>query len=417
METPHYDVLIAGASIAGCVAAIAFARAGLRVALLERQSDRDAYKQLCTHYIQASATPALRRLGLASRIEAAGGVRNFVDIHTPWGWMVEPDMLDDSGEPLHGYSMTRARLDPLLRQCAAETTGVDYFPGMAVRALTASGERVSGVVAGADNQPFNARLVVAADGRNSTLATLAGITVKNSPNGRGGVFACYRKLGLRRGKRAQMWLHGTQVGYIFPNEEDLAVVTAMPPQSEIARYKADPPGALEAFARSLPDAPDFQHAERTSEVFVMKDYPNQTRWPTARGMALIGDAASSMDPLFGVGCGWAIQTAEWLAEAVAPALLAHDDLEAPLAHYARRHRRQLAGHEFVLKDFSKRYHFSLLERLMFSAGARDEETMRHLTRFATRSAGLGEFLAPRALLRAAWINLNQGSADTRAHAR
>ena len=117
-----------------------------------------------------------------------------------------------------------------------------------------------------------------------------------------------------------------------------------------------------------------------------------------------------------MGCGWAIQTAEWLAEATVPALLSHGDIADALGSYAQRHRRQLAGHEFVLMDFSKRYHFSVIERLMFSAAAKDDATMRHLTRFGTRISGLGEFLSARALLRAAWVNLTHSASGSLAHA-
>lgn len=404
MQTTKFDVCIVGASIAGCIAAVAFARAGLKVAVLERHADDSAYKQLCTHYIQASATPILRELGLAAALEAAGAIRNVADIHTRWGWLNEPDMQDPSGAPLHGYSMTRARLDPLLKQYMTNTPGVSYFPGHSVRALIYSGAHVYGVSAGSNDTAFTAALVVAADGRNSSLAALAEIAVKHSPNRRGGVFAVYRGLGLRRGKRAQMWLHERDVGYVFPNEDDLAVVTAMPALSEIRRFKTDPAAELEKFISALPDAPDFRHAQRLTEVTIVRDYPNQARAPVAKGMALIGDAALSMDPLFGVGCGWAIQTAAWLVEATAPALLAQGNLDAALRNYGRRHRAELAGHEFVLKDFSRRYEFSALERLMFSAAARDDATMRHITRFATRYDGLQQFLAPRALLRALWVN-------------
>ena len=55
----QYDVAIDGVSIAGCAAAIFFGRAGARVALIERDRDPAGYKKLCTHYIQASATPDL----------------------------------------------------------------------------------------------------------------------------------------------------------------------------------------------------------------------------------------------------------------------------------------------------------------------------------------------------------------------
>ena len=48
---PHnetdYDVAIVGASIAGCTAAMLFGRAGLRVALLERNRRRESHKAMC----------------------------------------------------------------------------------------------------------------------------------------------------------------------------------------------------------------------------------------------------------------------------------------------------------------------------------------------------------------------------------
>jgi 2-polyprenyl-6-methoxyphenol hydroxylase-like FAD-dependent oxidoreductase len=56
-----YDVAMVGASIAGCAAATLFARRGARVALIERRSDPDAYKTLCTHFIQPSAVPTMER--------------------------------------------------------------------------------------------------------------------------------------------------------------------------------------------------------------------------------------------------------------------------------------------------------------------------------------------------------------------
>ena len=127
----HFDVVIVGASIAGSTAAILLGRAGLRVALVERHGRLDAYKTLCTHHVMACATPTIHRLGLDTRIEAAGGVRNGLNLYTPWGWVVTPP------DMLHGYSIRREILDPMLRRTAAETCGVDLRLGQKVVALLA----------------------------------------------------------------------------------------------------------------------------------------------------------------------------------------------------------------------------------------------------------------------------------------
>src|SRR5438128_2550444 len=108
MENP-FDVVIVGASVAGCTAATLLGRLGLKVALLERASDPGAYKKVCTHYLQPSAVPTLRRLGLEERIVAAGGVPNEVDFMTPTGWI--PWALPGC----HGYNLRREKLDPMMR--------------------------------------------------------------------------------------------------------------------------------------------------------------------------------------------------------------------------------------------------------------------------------------------------------------
>ena len=77
MTDKTYDVAVVGASIAGCTAATLLAREGASVAVIERNSDPDAYKALCTHFIQPSAVPTMERLGLLPLIEDAGAV--------PWG--------------------------------------------------------------------------------------------------------------------------------------------------------------------------------------------------------------------------------------------------------------------------------------------------------------------------------------------
>ncbi len=141
MSTQAFDAVVVGASLGGCATAILLAREGLSVALVERHHDPDAHKRLCTHFIQPSAAPALRRLGLDRLIEAAGGVRNSLEIHTPSGWIGHHLGNDAAGQPLHGYNIRRATLDPLLRRLATTTPGVTLMAGRSVSALVESDGR------------------------------------------------------------------------------------------------------------------------------------------------------------------------------------------------------------------------------------------------------------------------------------
>src|SRR5438045_1152233 len=66
-----YDVVIVGASIAGCTAATLYGRQGLKVALVDRESSPDYYKKICNHFIQPFAVQTFKRLGIVETLEAA----------------------------------------------------------------------------------------------------------------------------------------------------------------------------------------------------------------------------------------------------------------------------------------------------------------------------------------------------------
>jgi menaquinone-9 beta-reductase len=114
---------------------------------------------------------------------------------------------------------------------------------------------------------------------------------------------------------------------------------------------------------------------------------NRLRRPVAPGLALIGDAALAIDPLWGVGCGFAFQTAEWLADAVAPALGGAEPLEAGLERYRKRHARGLRGHTLLMVDYARGRRFNASEQLLFSAAARDARVASLFEQFGTRQVG------------------------------
>ena len=108
---------------------------------------------------------------------------------------------------------------------------------------------------------------------------------------------------------------------------------------------------------------------------------------------------------FGVGCGWAFQSADWLAEEVGPALHGSDrELNRALGAYARRHRRELGAHHWLTSDYSSARRFSPIEKLIYSTAPRDAELAGRVEDFATRSIG-GIAGTRRMIARAALVRL------------
>ncbi|MFJ6698590.1 NAD(P)/FAD-dependent oxidoreductase [Streptomyces sp. NPDC091272] len=401
----EYDVVIGGAGLAGSAAAILLARRGVRVALLERRADVAAYKVLCTHSLQACAYPVLDELGLVPALERAGAVRNQARWYTRWGWIEPRAATAGPGLP-YGYNIRRSILDPLIRSSAAQTPGVDLLLGHQVTGLTKEGGRVVGVRATTPHGDveIRARLVVGADGKDSVVARCAGLRTRQHENARFGYLAYYRGLPLRDGS-SHAWFLEPDMAYALPNDDGVTVLAVLPDKKRLPAFREDLEGSFLAFVRALPDAPPVDSAERITKITGMVDYPLHSRRPTAPGVALVGDAALTGDPLWGVGCGWALQSAQWLARAVARAAADGGDLDRALLTYARGHGRRLRGHQLLAADFATSRPFNALERLMFSAAARDASMARHMHLFASRLIGPLRFLSPVAVAKASAVNV------------
>jgi 2-polyprenyl-6-methoxyphenol hydroxylase-like FAD-dependent oxidoreductase len=403
----HYDVIIVGASVGGSTAAILFARQGLRVALVERHKDINAYKQVCTHYIQASATPILQRLGLAEDIEAAGGIRNGGRAWTRWGWLGAGGRVNDSS---YGYSIRRQVLDPLLHRRVAATAGIDFMPGTILRELITKGKRVVGIRAeGPDHQKLElrAQLVVGADGRNSRTAKLANVPTQVKPNNRFIYFAYFRNLSLATGLRNQVWYLDPEVAYALPNDNGLTLLACALPKSKLAEFKQDVQSNYTKFFDRLPNGPNLRAAEQVSDVIGMLDMPVIARRQTAPGLALVGDAAVAPDPVWGNGIGWAVQAAEWLVDNTAEALGQGEAraVDRALEQYRRQHTAAFAGRLARDADFARVRPFNIFERLMFSAAAREPQMAKYTGPQTMRLAHIRYFPPLKAIIRALWINL------------
>ncbi|MET0305614.1 MAG: alpha/beta fold hydrolase [Solirubrobacterales bacterium] len=385
-----YDAVIVGASIAGCSVATLLARAGARVALLDRRPDATSYKTLCTHFIQASATETIQRLGLAERIEAAGGLRNGIEAWTREGW-IRPRLGADYEHPRYGYDIRREKLDPMLRELASETAGVDLMLGHTVTGLLESESRPAGVrTTDRDRRPreLKARVVVAADGRDSGVGRMARVPSRVKSNDRFVYFAYYRGLPLVSGNRSLLWFLDPDVAYAFPQDEEVTLMACFQTKDRLPWFKRDLEANFENYFRGLPNVPDLAGGERVSKILGKLDMPLSIRPAGRPGLAFVGDAAMAADPVWGVGCGFAFQSGEWLADAIGEALAggAPDaDIDKRIDGYRKRHRRKLLGHFLMMSDYGSGRRQNTAERLMLRAASGDEVTAARFHTFIARS--------------------------------
>jgi 2-polyprenyl-6-methoxyphenol hydroxylase-like FAD-dependent oxidoreductase len=413
-----YDAAIVGASLAGCTAAILLARAGARVALVEQRPDPAAYKRVCSHFIQSSALPTLERLGLVGPMEAAGALRARARIWTRWGWVEPPT---ENRVPA-GINLRRELLDPMIRRMAGETPGVELMLGRTAHALVREGGAVRGVEvrekSGASTR-LRTRLTIGADGRDSRVAELAGVRTRTKRHERIAYGAYFEGPSPAGAPDGSAWFLDPDWAAAFPTDGGLTFYAAMPTKERLPEFRRDPAEALTAMIAALPDAPPILSSRIVDSPVGRIDMTNVIHRPTAPGLALVGDAALATDPLWGVGCGWALQSSEWLADSVAPVLAAPggvESLEQGLERYRRRHTRALRGHAFLIHDYAWGRKLSPVERLLFSAGTRDERLARTFEAFGTRNIGPARGLAtmvPRAVL----VNARHARAQRRQPSR
>jgi 2-polyprenyl-6-methoxyphenol hydroxylase-like FAD-dependent oxidoreductase len=288
----------------------------------------------------------------------------------------------------------------MLRRLAAETPGVDVLAGWTAIGLLGEG-RPRGVRIESTTREVGevqARLLVAADGRGSRIARLAGVRARSKPNRRFFYWAYWS--GVRpAGTRARIWMLEPDCAYTFPNEDGLTLALVAPHQDRLPEFRADREGAYMQMLRSLPDGPEFDGATRESKLLGKLDVPNTIR-PAARpGVAFVGDAALAADPFWGVGCGWAFQSSEWLVAETAPALLGGDDIDAALDRYRRLHRRRLGPHYMQTSDFSTAREMTSLERRAFHRATVDPVFARSLFKVFARERSVFHLLDPRVAAR------------------
>jgi menaquinone-9 beta-reductase len=311
------DVIVVGARIAGSALATHLGNQGRSVALIDRATFPSG--TLSTHIIQVSGVRSLQRLGLLDDLRSTGapflttlrplydGIDLTAEIGVPEDW------------PPGALSIDREQMDHFL-VAAAERAGVVVHLGTKVTSvLRATDGRVSGVrirTPSGEERSLRARLVVGADGRASTVASLVGSRTYNVvPNQRFVYWGDYHGVDLGASSSLFHYRNGTDLVIACASDRGRFTVMVSPGLGGYAAFRKNPTASYEAAVRGCELLrPHMARAELTGRIVGTAFFPGYFRESSGPGWALIGDAGQFKDPAAGQGISDALRQAEVLAD-------------------------------------------------------------------------------------------------------
>ena len=350
MQETTYDAIVVGARCAGAGTALQLARSGLSVLVLDRAPRTG--DTLSTHALLRAGVLQLDRWGLLDRVIAAG----TPPIRRSTFHLVDED-IPVSIKPLRGvdafYAPRRSVIDTILAEAAAEA-GAEVLLGARVLDLVDDGERVRGVSAlDPDGRPFTARarVVVGADGRDSTVAASVGAAVDRVARAASTVVYGYVS-GLPADGYEWWFRRGRSAGLIPTNGGKLCLFAA----GRAEELSGGPPAQVltEAVVRVAPELADGLAAAGPARgIRRYAGAPGYFRTPWGPGWALVGDAGYLKDPITAHGMTDALRDSELLASAILAAAGGTPEADAYGEYHATRDRlsvplfdvaEQLASH-------------------------------------------------------------------------
>ena len=329
-----FDVVIVGGRVAGASTALLLARAGLRVAVLERS--RAGTDTVSTHALMRAGVLQLSRWGvLPELVEADTPPIRSTAFHYADGGTIRVSLRSSPGVDAL-YAPRRHLLDRVLVDAAA-AAGAEILQETPVLGLLRDDDgRVLGVRVPDDSgreTPIRAGLTIGADGIGSLVAREVGAPFVS--RGRTASAILYRYVaGVPSEGYVWGYGEGAAAGLIPTNAGETCVFVSTTPRRMRGLRRAGAEAAFGALLDAVP-APmseAVRAGDATPRLHGWRGVSGYVRRSFGPGWALVGDAGYFKDPITTHGITDALRDAELLSDAVLAAGVGDSPGEA-LAHY------------------------------------------------------------------------------------
>ena len=329
----HVDAIVVGARCAGSATAIALARAGRRVVVLDRVSF--PADTISTHLLWPGGVAELQRLGALPRVGALGAPPLPRALAGAGSLTITGDYTPVDGIN-HAWCVRRTGLDAALVETARHA-GAEVREGVRVEELVFDGGRVAGVRC-EDGSELHAPLVVGADGRRSTVARLVGADRPHRAmkSGRACFYAYWEDTRPEWRSTAAQWREGPELGTAFPCDDGLILVLLQPPATRADEFRGALAETYTQTVRSIPGLRDrLDGCTQATKVRAATGIESYFRRSTGPGWALAGDAGHFKDPVTAQGIRDAMRYGRLLGEVAAPVLDDTRSLDRALRSWER----------------------------------------------------------------------------------
>ena len=313
-----YDIIIVGAGLTGLTTALACAYNDVTVALVDMIHPQDARSDGRASAIAASCHAMLETLGVTHSI--AENIQPITDMLISDGKVgrISPLNLHLDRQDLGGPSAYMIENDILRRRLLDAVERHDRIDLIApVELLDVSCSSVNVDVDLSNNMHLSGSLLVAADGRHSSLRKLAGIGISKRNYNQKALVTTITHERPHDDVAHQIFYSGGPLALLPLTQNRVSIVWSDRSAAIDALIKLPEPDFLSEFRRRSGDflGDMFVSAER--QVFPLS--LQMSEGYTATRLALVGDAAHAIHPLAGQGLNMGLRDAAALADVIGKA--------------------------------------------------------------------------------------------------